>query len=35
MDGKYVSGEVKTGNANISVVGNKIESVPAVITRNG
>lgn len=35
MEGKYVSGEVKTGNTNISVVGNKIESVPAVITRNG
>lgn len=35
MDGRYISGEVKSGNSNISIKGNKIESVPNLISRNG
>ncbi|HQT23277.1 MAG: TonB-dependent receptor [Sphingobacteriales bacterium 17-39-43] len=35
MDGKYTSGSIKSGTANISVDGNKIESVPGIISRNG
>jgi Fe(3+) dicitrate transport protein len=35
MDGKYTSGTLKSGNTNINIEGNKIESVPTVISRNG
>ena len=35
MDGKYTSGIIKSGSNNISIKGNKIESVPTVISRNG
>lgn len=35
MDGRYVSGSIKSGNENKEIAGNKIESVPTLITRNG
>lgn len=35
MDGKYTSGIIKSGNSNIDIDGNNIESVPAIISRNG
>lgn len=35
MDGRYEDATVKLGNDNINIDGNKIESVPNVITRNG
>lgn len=35
MDGQYTSGAIKSGNNNISIEGNKIESVPSIISRNG
>jgi Fe(3+) dicitrate transport protein len=35
MDGRYISGSIKTGNTIVSIKGNKIESVPNVISRNG
>lgn len=35
MNGEYTSGEVKSGNNNIAISGNAIESVPSLITRNG
>lgn len=35
MDGKYTSGTIKSGNNNINIEGNNIESVPTVISRNG
>ena len=35
MDGKYTTGYVKSGPTNISIKGNKIESVPIIISRNG
>lgn len=35
MDGKYTSGSIKSGSVNISIDGNKIESVPGIISRNG
>lgn len=35
MDARYTKGELKSGNANVSVKGNKVESAPGVITRNG
>jgi len=35
MDGKYISGNVKSGAKNINIEGNKIESVPNFISRNG
>lgn len=35
MDGKYTHGTIKSGNSNIDIEGNKIESVPAIISRNG
>lgn len=35
MDGRYTSGEIKVGEQNKSIKGNKIESVPTVISRNG
>jgi Fe(3+) dicitrate transport protein len=35
MDGKYTAGIIKSGNMNIKIDGNKIESVPNVICRNG
>ena len=35
MDGRYDAAIVKSGNNNVNVDGNKIESVPSVITRNG
>ena len=35
MDGKYTSGIIKSGNNNIKIDGNKIESVPTLISRNG
>jgi len=35
MDGKYTSGNIKSGTNNVSIIGNKIESVPNIISRNG
>ena len=35
MNGRYTSGEIKTGTTNVSIAGNTIESVPAVLSRNG
>ncbi|HTE30573.1 MAG TPA: TonB-dependent receptor [Chryseolinea sp.] len=35
MDGRYRDAHVKVGDNNVSVDGNKIESVPDIITRNG
>ena len=35
MDAKYVTGQVSTGTANKSIVGNKVEAVPEWISRNG
>ena len=35
MSGRYTTGNVKSGTANIPIVGNKIESVPNIISRNG
>ncbi len=35
MNAKYVTGQVSTGTANKSIVGNKIETVPEWISRNG
>jgi len=35
MEGRYLSGEVSTGNANKSIKGNRIEAVPEWISRNG
>ncbi len=34
MDGKYTNGIIKSGNENISIAGNRIESVPQIISRN-
>ena len=35
MDGRYTTGKIKSGTANINIEGNKIESVPNVTSRNG
>lgn len=35
LDAQYTRGKVKSGNDNISIAGNKVESAPKVITRNG
>ena len=35
MDAKYITGQVSTGTANKSIVGNKVEAVPEWISRNG
>jgi len=35
MDARYQSATIRSGNANVSVNGNKVESVPDWITRNG
>jgi Fe(3+) dicitrate transport protein len=35
MDGRYTSGSLKSGNNNVDIKGNKIESVPEIISRNG
>lgn len=35
MDGRYVSGRLRKGNDNVNLKGNKIESVPAWISRSG
>lgn len=35
MDARYQNAIIKSGNKNISVDGNKVESVPSWITRNG
>nr|WP_315201750.1 TonB-dependent receptor [uncultured Flavobacterium sp.] len=35
MDGSYTSGNIKSGTSNIDIKGNRIESVPNVISRNG
>jgi hypothetical protein len=35
MDAKYITGQVSTGIANKSIVGNKMEAVPEWISRNG
>ncbi|KYP14270.1 TonB-dependent receptor, partial [Flavihumibacter sp. CACIAM 22H1] len=35
MDGVYTKGQVATGTVNSSITGNKIESVPTWISRNG
>lgn len=35
MDARYKDATIKSGNENVSVDGNKVESVPSWITRNG
>lgn len=35
MDAKYHNATIRSGNLNLSVGGNKVESVPSVISRNG
>lgn len=35
MDGRYQEAVIKSGNNNINIKGNKVESVPNIITRNG
>ncbi|WP_373520455.1 TonB-dependent receptor family protein [Aquiflexum sp.] len=35
MNGRYISGEVASGNQNMDITGNRIESVPRWISRNG
>ncbi|MBK8242310.1 MAG: TonB-dependent receptor [Saprospiraceae bacterium] len=35
MDAKYHNATLRSGNANVSIEGNKVESVPAWISRNG
>jgi Fe(3+) dicitrate transport protein len=35
MNGEYISGEIWNGSKNTSIVGNQIESIPHVISRNG
>lgn len=35
FDGKYVDATIRSGNDNVDISGNKLESVPDVITRNG
>ena len=35
MDARYQDATIKSGNENVSVSGNKVESVPSWITRNG
>lgn len=35
MDGRYTSGNIKSGTTNSSVEGNEIESLPNLISRNG
>ncbi len=35
FQGKYTAGALRSGNVNMDIAGNKIESVPNVITRNG
>ncbi|MBP7477774.1 MAG: TonB-dependent receptor, partial [Chitinophagales bacterium] len=35
MDGRYSDGKLKLGNTNVDISGNKIESVPDIISRNG
>lgn len=35
MNGRYTKGTVATGNSNTNIKGNKLESVPAWISRNG
>jgi len=35
MHARYKNAVVKSGNANINISGNKVESVPDIITRNG
>lgn len=35
LDARYTKGVIKSGNANTSIDGNKVESAPNLITRNG
>jgi len=35
MDARYVDANVKSGNNNINIDGNKVETVPPIISRNG
>ncbi len=35
LDARYTKGTVKSGNSNINIEGNKVESAPNLITRNG
>ena len=35
MDARYERASIKSGNENVSISGNKVESVPSWITRNG
>lgn len=35
MDARYTNAKVKSGNNNIDIRGNRVESAPAVISRNG
>ena len=35
MQGEYTSGQLRNGNENVSLAGNKLETVPAWISRNG
>ncbi len=35
LDGRYTDASIRSGNDNVDISGNKLESVPDVITRNG
>ena len=35
MNGRYTDAQIRSGDVNVDVSGNKLESVPEVITRNG
>lgn len=35
MDASYTSGELRNGNENVVIKGNKLETVPTWISRNG
>ena len=35
IDARYTSGTVKSGNSNVSIKDNKVESAPPVVSRNG
>jgi Fe(3+) dicitrate transport protein len=35
MDAEYTNAHIKSGNANIDIRGNKVESAPSIISRNG
>lgn len=35
MDARYINASVKSGNSNVNIDGNKVESTPEIISRNG